>query len=131
MNLGFINRNLLWYNKRIKGGFLLWIKQYLNKWTAHTPCRAITNCQRSYCPKKNTPSACGDNAAYVIKEAPQNPVLQSAHFRKTSLPPCRCRGGSAIPPSSAGQGIRRAGGLDRTAESRKPNRVGREDELHS
>ena len=43
-NRTFVNRNLLWYNERIKGGFLLWLKQYLNKWAAHTPCRAIIAC---------------------------------------------------------------------------------------
>lgn len=55
-NYTFANRNLLWYNERIKGGFLLWPKQYLNKWAAHTQCRATIACQiLPYTPKKIAP----------------------------------------------------------------------------
>lgn len=59
-NRTFANKNLLWYNRSIKGGYLLWRKQYLNRWAAHTQFRAITACLiLLYPPKKNTPSACG------------------------------------------------------------------------
>ena len=55
-NCTFVNRNLLWYNERIKGGFLLWLKLYLSKWAAHTQCRATIVCQiLSYLVKKNRP----------------------------------------------------------------------------
>lgn len=48
----------------IKGGFTLWLKQYLNKRAIHIPCRAtIVYLILHYLPKKNAPSACGENAA--------------------------------------------------------------------
>ena len=66
-NCTFVNGNLLWYNERIKGGFSLWIKQYLNKWAAHTSCRATIVCLiLHYQPKKNAPSASGHTDACGI-----------------------------------------------------------------
>ena len=66
--------------------------------------------------------------AAILEATPQNPVLQSAHFRQTTFPPRRCRGRSTIPHFSAGKRIRRKGRCHGTAQIRRPNEVGAKDE---
>ena len=64
----------------------------------------------------------------IFEATPQSPVLQSAHFRETPLPPRRCRGRSTIPLFSARKRTHRKGRRNRTFQSRRPNEVGAEDE---
>lgn len=64
----------------------------------------------------------------LLEATPQNPVLQSAHFRQATFPPRRCRGRSTSPLFSAGKRIRRKGRCHGTAQIRRPNEVGAKDE---
>lgn len=75
--------------------------------------------------------ACERNAADNSSSSATKSCTEPAHFRQTPLSPRRCGGRSAISFSSAGKTIRRAGGLDRTAESHQPNGVGAEDEKNT
>ena len=66
----------------------------------------------------------------ILEATPQNPVLQSAHFRQATFPPRRCRGRSTSPLFSAGKRIRRKGRCHGTAQSHRPNGLGAEDEQY-
>lgn len=95
-------------------------RMYLGKCTAITPnCSA--NIRTAYRHLRPAPTA-------ILEATPQNPVLQSAHFRQATFPPRRCRGRSTSPLFSAGKRIRRKGRCHGTAQIRRPNEVGAKDE---
>ena len=91
------------------------------RWLLPTESLLTTRGRTAYRHLRPAPTA-------ILEATPQNPVLQSAHFRQATFPPRRCRGRSTSPLFSAGKRIRRKGRCHGTAQIRRPNEVGAKDE---